>query len=448
MATKYDLIAIGGGSGGIAVARRAAQYGAKCAVIEAGKLGGTCVNRGCVPKKLMWHASDMAHTFGDAKGYGFDITVNGFDWQSLKISRADYLSRLNGIYRNNLDASDVDIIEGYGRFVDAKTIEVDGKQYQSEHIVIAAGGRPSIPDVPGAELGITSDEFFELEQQPKKVMIIGAGYIAVELAGLLNSLGSEVTMLLRRKHFLGRFDVLLREELMEQMQDSGVNIMSCIHMDRVEREDDGSLTLVSKQGQSFSGIDTLIWAIGRDNNVDDLGLQAAGVNHNDREITVDEFQNTNVEGIYAIGDITGRAALTPVAIAAGRRLADRLFNGQPESHLDYTNIPSVVFSHPPIATIGMTEDEARDQYGDDVRIYQSRFTSLYHAITERRPRTAMKLVTVGAKEKVVGCHVIGAGADEMMQGFAVAIKMGATKADFDNTVAIHPSSAEEFVTMR
>jgi len=445
---NYDLIAIGGGSGGIAVARRAAQYGAKCAVIEVGKLGGTCVHRGCVPKKVMWHAADMAHMLEDAQDYGFDVTVGGFNWQSLKTSRSDYLSHLNDIYRNNLDASGVELIEGYGRFIDANTVEVDGKHYTAQHIVIAAGGRPSIPQLPGAEFGISSDEFFELEEQPKKVVIVGAGYIAVELAGLLNSLDSDVTMLLRREHFLGRFDVLLRETLMEQMQDNGVNIINCIHMDSVEQESEGGLKLVSKQGHNFSGIDTLIWAIGRENNVDDLGLSAAGISHDGRVITVDDYQNTNVEGIYAIGDITGRVALTPVAIAAGRRLADRLFNGQAESRLDYENISSVVFSHPPIATVGMTEDEARDQHGDDVRVYQSRFTPLYHAITERRPRTAMKLVTVGVNEKIVGCHVIGAGADEMMQGFAVAIKMGASKSDFDSTVAIHPTSAEEFVTMR
>lgn len=443
----YDLIALGGGSGGIAVARRAAQHGAKCAVIEADRLGGTCVNRGCVPKKVMWYAAQLAHTLHDAAAYGFDATLSAIDWAQLKQSRDVYLARLNGIYRRNLDASAVDLIQGYGRFVDAHTLEVAGRQYRAKHIVIATGGRPRVPAFPGAELGLTSDDFFKLEQQPQRVVIVGAGYIAVELAGVLNALGSEVTLLLRRNQLLGRFDPMLRESLMEAMQLQGINILSCIHLQGISRDDHTGLSLDTASGP-LTGYDALIWAVGRENALDELNLAAAGVAVESGMIQTDDYQNTNVPGIYALGDVTGRAALTPVAIAAGRRLADRLFNRQPESRLDYRNIPSVVFSHPPIGTVGLSEDEAREQYGDDVKVYQSRFVPLYNAVTTDKPHTSMKLVTIGSQEKIVGCHVIGPAADEMLQGFAVALKMGATKKDFDDTVAIHPTSAEEFVTMR
>jgi glutathione reductase (NADPH) len=454
MTRHYDLISIGGGSGGLAVVRRAAEHGARCAVVEAGRLGGTCVNRGCVPKKVMWYAAAMAHALHDAADYGFSLAggMPAFDWRQLKVARDQYLLRLNGIYQNNLDNAGIEFIHGYGRLLaplnNRHRVCVDGVEYSADHIVLATGGRPSWPDISGAGLGISSDGFFELETQPQRVVIVGAGYIAVELAGLLNALGSEVTLLLRRQHFLGRFDAMLRDTLMETMQDAGINILSCIHMDRVERDDDGRLALHTQDGRRLEGFDALIWAIGRENCIDDLGLDLAAVDNDGRVIAVDAWQNTNVRGIYALGDITGQAALTPVAIAAARRLADRLFAGRQDSRLDYDNIPSVVFSHPPIGTVGLTEDEARERYGDDVKIYQTRFTPMAYAMTTRRMPCAMKLVTVGPQQRVVGCHIIGDGADEMLQGFAVAIKMGATKADFDNTVAIHPTGAEELVTLR
>jgi len=449
MGKHYDLIAIGGGSGGIAVAIRAAKYGAKCAVIEAGKLGGTCVNRGCVPKKIMWHAADIAHIQHNAPDYGFETTVSTVDWVQLKISRDNYLARLNTIYRANLDDSHVDIIEGLAHFEDENTLSVSGDEYTADHIVIATGGKPTLPALSGTELGITSDGFFELDKQPERVAIVGAGYIAVELAGRLNSLGSDLTLLLLRQHFLWRFDVMIRESLMEAMQDDGVNIATSISLDSIEREADGSLTLIARHGHRLMGFDVLIWAIGREANITTLNLAMAGVAVDaNGYIITDDFQNTNVEGVYALGDVTARAALTPVAIAAGRRLAERLFGNIPESRLDYENIPTVVFSHPVVGSVGLTEDEARDLHGDAVKVYHSRFTPLYHAITARKIRSSMKLVTVGTEERVVGCHVVGMGADEMLQGFAVAIKMGATKADFDNTVAIHPTSAEELVTLR
>ncbi len=320
--------------------------------------------------------------------------------------------------------------------------------YSADHIVIAPGARPVVPEVPGAELGITSDGFFELTQQPQRVAIVGGGYIAVELAGLLNALGSKVSLFLRRDRLLANFDAMLRDTLMEEMLKDGINILSYTQIEEIHRDEEHGLCLHCGSGQEMQGFDALIWATGREPNSDALNLGAAGVATDEQgNIPTDAYQNTNVEGIYAVGDVTGQVQLTPVAIAAARRLADRLFNNQPERKLDYENIPTVVFSHPPIGTVGLTEEEARAR-GGQVKIYQTRFNPMYHAFTERKVDTAMKLVCMGGNERVVGCHIIGEGADEMLQGFAVAVKMGATKADFDNTVAIHPTTAEELVTLR
>lgn len=449
MSRHFDLIAIGGGSGGMAVVRRAAEYGMKCAVIEAARLGGTCVNVGCVPKKVMWYAAQMSHALHDAPDYGFDAALTTVDWQQLKAGRDAYVARLNEIYARNLANSAVTMVVGRAAFASKNSVIVNGETISADHIVIACGGRPALPAISGAEHGITSDGFFELTSRPRRVAIVGSGYIAVELAAVLSALGSDVSLLLRRQHLLARFDVMLREALMEQMQDDGIHIATGINLSSVARGEDGVLTLHTHEGHTMEGYDTLIWAIGRESAVDGLNLSAAGLSLNAAGfITVDPFQNSAVDGIYAIGDVTGQAALTPVAIAAGRRLADRLSGAKPDAKLDEKYIPSVVFTHPPVGTVGMTEDEAREQFGDDVKVYQSRFVPMYYALTTGKQHSAMKLVTVGADEKVVGCHIIGDGADEMLQGFAVAIKMGATRADFSNTIAIHPTSAEELVTMR
>jgi len=449
MTKHYDLIAIGGGSGGLSAAERAAVYGAKCAVIESGKMGGTCVNVGCVPKKVMWYGAEVAQALSDAPSYGFDVDVKGFNWGELVARREAYIKGINDWYGNYLADSNIDSITGTARFVDARTLEVNGEHYTADHIVISPGGVPSVPDTPGAEHGITSDGFFALTEQPRRVAVVGAGYIAVELAGVLNALGSDVSLLLRGEHFLKSFDSMLRDTLMEEMVNAGVNVMSNVSCTQIEKCGDGCLTLSFPNGQQLTEVDQLIWAIGRTPNTAALNLAAAGVELDTHGyVPTDEFQNTNVPGIYAVGDVTGRAQLTPVAIAAARRLSDRLFNNQPERKLDYSNIPTVMFSHPPIGTVGLTEEEARQQHGEAVKVYQTRFTAMAHAFTKHQPTTAMKLVCVGAREKVVGVHVIGQGADEMLQGFAVAVKMGATKADFDNTVAIHPTSAEELVTLR
>ena len=450
MSTHFDFLVIGGGSGGIAGARRAAQYGARVALIEAGPLGGTCVNVGCVPKKIMWNAAHFADALAISQDYGFKLPEAEFNWASFKTTRDAYVERLNGIYLRNLDGSGVDLFQGWASFESSHEVRVGDTLLSADHILIATGGRPTIPDLPGAELGITSDGFFELTEQPKRPLVIGAGYIATELAGVLHSLGSDVTMLLRKDILLRGFDATLREAVMDEMQSAGVNILTCIQMESIGREDNGRLAVQRQDGEVISGFDCVLFAIGRDPVTDNIGLEHTGLETDPAGfIPTDEWQNTAVSGLYAVGDVTGRQALTPVAIAAARRLSDRLFGGQNQAKLDYENIPTVVFSHPPIGTVGLTEDEAKSRYGEDgVKVYQNRFTDMYYAVTPQRVPTTVKLVVTGSEEKIVGCHVVGRAADEMIQGFAVAVKMGATKADFDNTVAIHPTAAEELVTLR
>jgi glutathione reductase (NADPH) len=448
VAERYDLLVIGGGSGGLAHAQRAAEYGANAAVIEYGPLGGTCVNVGCVPKKVMWYAAQHAHGFHHAANYGFDVDVKSHDWAGLKERRDAYIERLNGIYENNLDKRGVTCIKGRARFVDATTVDVEGRTIEAERIVIATGGRPSVPDIPGAELGITSDDFFQLQERPRRVLISGSGYIAVELAGVFSALGSEVQLVVRKDSVLREFDSMLATRLMDCMDRDEIDLVTRVVPKSVEKTDDG-LVLHAEDGRTFGPADCLVWAIGRSPNTQSLEAEKAGVEQ-DRYgfIPTDKFQRTNVENIFALGDVTGRAALTPVAIAAGRRLADRLYGGMEGRHLEYELIPTVIFSHPTIGTVGLTEEQAREQYGDDVKVYKSSFVGMYYALGTNKRRSEMKLITVGEDERVVGCHVIGEGADEMMQGFAVAIRMGATKKDFDDTVAIHPTSSEELVTMR
>jgi len=450
MTRHYDYLAIGGGSGGIASINRAAMYGQKCALIEAKELGGTCVNVGCVPKKVMWHAAQIAeaiHNYGP--DYGFDTTVNQFNWQTLVKNRSAYIDRIHTSYETVLGKNNGDVIKGFARFVDAHTVEVNGEKITADHILIATGGRPVHPAIPGAEYGLDSDGFFELDAMPKRTAIVGAGYIAVEIAGVLNALGSETHLFVRKEGPLRQFDPLLSETLVEVMNAEGPTLHTYSVPKAVVKNQDGSLTLQLENGEEQT-VDCLIWAIGREPATDNLNLAVTGVALNEKGyIQVDQFQNTSVPGIYAVGDNTGAVELTPVAVAAGRRLSERLFNGKPNEHLDYSNIPTVVFSHPPIGTVGMTEPEARAHYGDDeVKVYKSAFTAMYTAVTQHRQPCRMKLVCVGKEEKIVGIHGIGFGMDEILQGFAVALKMGATKKDFDNTVAIHPTAAEEFVTMR
>jgi glutathione reductase (NADPH) len=439
---------IGGGSAGVAHARRAAEYGAKVAVAEYGPLGGTCVNVGCVPKKVMWYAASLAHQLEHAADYGFNISVEGQDWGVVKSRRDAYVKRLNDIYEGLLDRSGVDYFADAASFVDAHTVAVGDQEYTADRIVIATGGRPIVPDVRGAELGITSDGFFELDERPQRVIVAGSGYIAVELAGVFSGLGSDTQVVVRKQGVVRDFDVMLGGELMQAMRDSGIAVETGVIPASLTSQEDG-IVLHAEDGRTFGPVDCVLWAIGRAPNIEGLVIGNAGVTIDDQGfIPVDDYQRTNVEHIHALGDVTGRAALTPVAIAAGRRLADRLYGGMEDRFLDYELIPTVIFSHPPIGTVGLTEDRARADYGDAVKVYQTNFTPMYYALGDKKLRTTMKLITVGDEERVVGCHIIGDGADEMLQGFAVAIRMGATKADFDDTVAIHPTNAEELVTMR
>ena len=447
--SEFDLIVIGGGSGGLAAGQRAAEYGAKVAVVESHRLGGTCVNVGCVPKKVMWYAANLAEGLRDAAGYGFGISVDGHDWKQLKEMRDAYVLRLNGIYEANLARRGLALIRGRARFVDRRTVATDTDRLSAPHIVIATGGRPVVPSIPGAELGITSDGFFELSERPRRVAVVGSGYIAVELAGIFASLGSAADLILRTGTVLKQFDAMLGESMLRILREQGVTLHTQAIPDALTRDPQG-LQLAIRDGRRLGPYDCVLWAIGRASALADLGLEHAGIECNaDGFIATDKYQLTSTAGIYAIGDVTGRAQLTPVAIAAGRRLSDRLFGGKADRHLDYRNIPTVVFGHPPIGTVGLTEKEAREDYGDDnVSVFTSSFLPMYHQLTSRKPRCDMKLVTVGPEKRVVGVHVIGPGADEMLQGFAVAVRMGATKSDFDDTVAIHPTSAEELVTMR
>ncbi|OEE75520.1 glutathione-disulfide reductase [Vibrio ordalii] len=450
MTTHFDYICIGGGSGGIASANRAAMYGAKVALIEAKDLGGTCVNVGCVPKKVMWHGAQIAeamHLY--AKDYGFDVDVKGLDWSKLIESRQAYIGRIHQSYDRVLCNNKVEVIRGFARFVDAKTVEVNGAHYTADHILIAVGGRPTIPAIPGAQYGIDSNGFFDLTEQPKRVAVVGAGYIAVEIAGVLNALGTETHLYVRKESPLRSFDPMIIETLTEVMAAEGPTLHTHSVPKEVIKEADGSLTLHLENGQS-QNVDTLIWAIGRHPATDAINLAATGVATNAQGyIKVDEYQQTNVAGIYCVGDIMeGGIELTPVAVKAGRQLSERLFNGKTNAKMDYKLVPTVVFSHPPIGTIGLTTQEAQAQYGEDnIKVYTSSFTAMYTAVTSHRQPCKMKLVCAGPEETVVGLHGIGFAVDEMIQGFGVAMKMGATKADFDSVVAIHPTGSEEFVTL-
>ena len=446
MNDAYDLIVLGGGSGGIAAARRAAQHGARVALIEPGKLGGTCVNVGCVPKKLMWHAAHIAETLHEAAGYGFDIGSVTHNWHRLRERREAYITRLNGIYRENLGKDGVTLIDGYGRLLNPQRVECAGQRYGAERVLIATGGRAVRPAAPGAELGIDSNGFFALDRCPKTVIVAGSGYIAVELCGVLKALGAQVTLVFRRERLLSSFDAMLGEAVQDALRVQGVVLRPNTYVRALMQTGEGVQAQLSDSDALRA--ETMLWAIGRTPNTG-CGLRESGIALGAAgQVLVDPWQATNVPNVFAVGDVTGHAELTPVAIAAGRRLSDRLFGGQSERRLDYENIPTVLFSHPPIGTVGLTEKAAREQYGDTVKIYESRFKALYYGVLDEKRESRMKLVCVGADERIVGIHVIGEGADELLQGFAVALRMGATKRDFDDTVAIHPTSAEELVTMR
>ncbi|KAL7274037.1 Glutathione reductase [Rhizina undulata] len=465
VAKHFDYLVIGGGSGGLASARRASKlYGASVGIVESGRLGGTCVNVGCVPKKVCWNAATIAETLADARDYGFDVDVKKFDWPYFKNKRDAYIKRLNGIYERNLEKDKVTYISGKARFISKNEVEVtatdgSGKKttYGADKILVATGGYPIIPkNIPGAEYGIDSDGFFEIEQLPKKMVFVGAGYIAVELAGVMQCLGTETHLMIRKDTFLRSFDPMVQEVLTKHYEEGmGLKLHRRSKQTKVEKDEaTGKLRIHYEDNNGpavLEDVDILLWAIGRAPKTGDLNLQSAGVVITETgHIIVDDFQNTNVSNIFSLGDVSGKIELTPVAIAAGRRLADRLFGGPKfaQAKLDYDNVPSVVFSHPEVGVIGLTEPEARKKYGDEnIKVYKTQFTAMYYAMLEHKAPTAYKLVCAGEEEKVVGMHIIGQGSAEILQGFGVAVKMGATKRDFDSCVAIHPTSAEELVTM-
>jgi glutathione reductase (NADPH) len=443
MSNKYDVLVLGGGSGGIAMAVRAAMHGQKVAVIEKGDLGGTCVNLGCVPKKVMWNASFTNEILQKASSYGFNLKKESFDWEGLYLRREAYIARLRGLYNKRFETLGITLIKGKGCFVKPHVISVNDINYEGKHIVIAAGAVPTLPHLPGVEFASTSDDFFALKEQPKKVAVIGSGYIGVEIAGVLNGLGTEVHLFYRKALPLTGFDETLQSKLDKQMQKDGV----IVHKEHAIKEIKADKTLVCDKN-TYSGFDAIFVTIGRQSLTDDLGLDKAGIEKKDNKtIMVDSFQETNVKHHYAIGDLTEAPQLTPVAIKAGRLLSERLFNGKKEAKLDVSALPTVVFSHPPIGTIGLSEEEARETC-QNIQVYHSEFNPMFDALTEDKTPTYMKLITAGNNERIVGLHMIGQNVDEILQGFSVAIKMGATKEDFDSTIAIHPTSAEELVTMK
>uniref|UniRef100_A0A7S2RMG4 Glutathione-disulfide reductase n=1 Tax=Rhizochromulina marina TaxID=1034831 RepID=A0A7S2RMG4_9STRA len=475
MAESFDFIVIGGGSAGSACARRAAGYGAKVVLLERGVsrdadgtrrgagVGGTCVNVGCVPKKLMFNAAQQREFIHGPSSLARSYEVNipegagAVDWPALKAKRDAAVKSLNGAYDRNWKKAGIEVVMGLGAFVDSKTIKVTqpgGKEraFTAPHILIACGGEPNLPRIPGAKLAITSDGFFDLEEQPKKAAVVGAGYIGVEMAGILHALGTETHLVFRGDTVLRRgFDPYIVETLMGELEKHGPTLHSSSNPTKIERAADGTLTLDMENGKSLAGLDCILMAIGRRPVTDLLQLDRAGVTSNNKGlITVDEFENTTTPGIYALGDCTDTGyELTPVAIAAGRRLADRVFGGEPRARLAYEQIATVVFSHPPIGTVGLTEPQAVEQYGkEQVQVKQSRFSSMLYQFAEpdAKVKTALKLVLVGPEERVVGLHMIGPFSEEMLQGFAVAVRMGATRADLEASVAIHPTIAEELVT--
>lgn len=444
---EFDLIVLGAGSGGIATAVRAALHGARVAVIESGALGGTCVNVGCVPKKAMWLAAELAEAQQIAQEVGFAASPGALDWPEFVHRRQRYIENIHASYRQRFATVGVELVNGRGRFVAPHRVAVGTQEFSAPHVLVATGARPLRPPLPGAELGIDSNGFFELRAAPRRVAIVGGGYIAVELAGVLHALGAETSLFVRKGRLLRDFDHESTEVLVAAMRERGIDVRVRCQLDGVRREHDG-YAIALGGGEVARGFDELIWATGRAANTAELGLAEIGVELDAQgHVVVDDWQDTRVAGVHAVGDVTGRLALTPVAVAAGRRLADRLFGGKLDAKLDYDNVPTVVFAHPPLATVGLSEQEARRRHGDSVRVYRTRFRPMLSALAGQERRTFMKLVCVGADERVVGIHLVGAAVDEMLQGFAVALKAGARKADFDATVAIHPTASEELVLM-
>ncbi|MBX6369851.1 MAG: glutathione-disulfide reductase [Rhodospirillales bacterium] len=441
----FDLFTIGAGSGGVAASRRAGSYGARVAICEESRTGGTCVIRGCVPKKLLVYGSSFADAFADAPGFGWERVRPRFDWAKLIRAKDAEIARLEGVYKNLLESSGVTRIEGRGRLVDRHTVEVAGRRYTAAHVLIATGAHPVVPAIPGIEAAITSNEALDLEALPRRIIIVGGGYIAVEFAGIFASLGSEVTLVIRGEELLNGFDDDVRATLALEMRGRGVEIRARTEIVRIEKGP-GGITATTRLGEEL-GADIILYATGRRPNTRGIGLEEVGVRLTETgAVDVDEWSRTSVPNIWAVGDVTNRLNLTPVAIAEGRALVETLFNDNPMKP-DHTNVPTAVFSQPPVGAVGLTERQARAAYGA-IDVYRTRFKPMRNTLAGREERTMMKLIVDRATDRVLGCHMVGADAPEIIQGFAVALKCGATKRQFDQTIGIHPTAAEEFVTMR
>jgi glutathione reductase (NADPH) len=449
MAKDFNLLVLGGGSGGLATAQKAASFGATVGLVEMDYLGGTCVNRGCIPKKIMWYAAQLAEYYHAAAAYGFHPNDTQLTFEKLVEHRESYIKTLRANYQSQLKKNNIQYIKGKAIFTDKHSITVNGKSYSADHIVIATGCNPHRLPIVGAELAIDSDGFFALQHQPKKAAIIGGGYIAIELASILNQLGTEVIIIFRGDVLLKNFDLMISNTLSTIMHDRGITLLSNQQLTKITRDSSNHLIAHCEHKKVITDLDCVIFATGRQPQTQQLNLNAAGIQTNDKGfIITDQWETTNIPHIYAIGDVAGKKLLTPVAIAAGRQLATRIFGDIKDAHVDYDNIPTVVFSHPPIASIGMSEQLAVERYGrDNIKVYETQFNPLFYALTKEKSLSKIKLITHKPDEKIIGCHLMGIGADEILQGFAVAIKMGATKKDLLHTIPIHPTSAEELITL-
>jgi glutathione reductase (NADPH) len=448
MSYDFDLFVIGGGSGGIAAARRAAEYGAKVGIAESSRLGGTCVNRGCIPKKLMVYASRFPDQFEEAQGYGWSPIHSTLDWSKMINAVNQEVERLNGIYQRMLDKSGVEIFSAYAKFIDPHTLEVGDRKVTANKILIAVGGHPVKPDIPGIEHTIVSDDMFHLKEQPKRILIIGGGYIGVEFACIMNGLGSEVTQVVRKDLILNGFDRDLAFNIQEGMKKHGIQILTHRSIAAIEKTSAGLQVKFKENSEEVVITDAVsLAATGRRPNLDNLGLENAKVEIENGAIAVDKYSRTTQENIFAVGDCTDKVNLTPVAIAEGRAFADTQF-GHKDRTMSYDNIPTAVFATPEAGTVGLSEEQAREQYGDAIKIYRTQFRPMYHTLSGRDEKVLMKLIVDQNTDKVLGAHMVGEHAGEIIQSIAIALKMGAKKSDFDATVALHPSIAEEFVTMR
>ncbi|MCQ2996928.1 glutathione-disulfide reductase [Pseudomonas syringae] len=447
MAYDFDLFVIGAGSGGVRAGRFAAGFGARVAVAESRYLGGTCVNVGCVPKKLLVYGAHYAEDFEQAKSFGWTTGEPGFDWQTLIANKDRQIQHLNGIYRNLLVNSGVTLLEGHAALKGPHEVEVNGQSYTAEHILIAVGGWPQVPDIPGREHAITSNEAFHLNQLPKRIVVVGGGYIAVEFASIFHGLGADTTLMYRGEMFLRGFDGSVRTHLHEELTKRGMDVRFNADIERIEKQADGSLQLLLKNGEQVN-TDCVFYATGRRPMLDNLGLEHVNVKLDEKGfVEVDENYQSSEPSILAIGDVIGRVQLTPVALAEGMAVARRLFKPEDYRAVEYTHIPTAVFSLPNIGTVGLTEEDAR-KAGHEVRIFESSFRPMKLTLTENQERTLMKLVVDARTDKVLGCHMVGPEAGEIIQGLAIALKAGATKRQFDDTIGVHPTLAEEFVTMR